>query len=838
MTPLQNKDTLLYFVYSLLFLSENQVLNMSINLTGNTSVASDVTPGQETVSEGVISTLKTTPVESSGFSTTERPTQDAPLGHLANFLSRRTVLKKYTFTSSNGGNSQMDSFDPHSLFFASTVIADKVKNFYAWRGTFKITITSSFPSGTYGLYCFSAVPLGGSVPSTGGTIVGANLPYRQALHVPHALIHVENATDGEILIPFICPYDYSPMALVSLWEIKLWCLQPVSSAVADSTLTGNCTVYGEFLPDFEMVIPVQQGGKSAGSTAKGVAGAVSSIAGALSSVPVIGEFAAPIAAGASAIHSVLDWFGFTRTTHQKTPDVYTRRIMSNVANIDCDDTSEIAALSVSNTVSFDPRIGGGEPEDPGAFASIFKHWTQVAQFTWSAAQDSGTVIGSFNVSPFFTDQLTAHNDSFDLTSAGYVGLPFKFWRGDMEYKVLIPVSMFHRGVIQFVWTGVPGLGSHDPTNQIYNIIMDVTGQADLTMKVGYSKVNPVSLCHPHSTIYPPVTNTQWFNGQVSIIVVNPLRAPVDSSVTNIRIYARACDNMQFGLPKSYEPWEDGEELPILQDIDYAWLLQGAVGDGSREEIIMDLVPPSKPYPACEILWGEDVKSVRALMQKIEPLWETVTGLNFDQPTEDPESTTWKWIFDHFPNQANNFITFDGTNVRRYGDRYAQLNYASWYRYLFVGIAGSTRYKIMPGGVDSKIVRGSAWPVSFTEYTAASNNGLSDVMTASKCSPDTIVSFGDAYEITVPYYGHKKFFHARFNPDLNYTQAELPSVSQEYVRSDIIIQRGMDSSIPVANRKGALIYRGAGPDLRLVQYRFPPTIINTGLTTDPWGDGPL
>lgn len=805
---------------------------MSINLTANAGVASDVTQGGATTEPGVISTLNTTPMEESGAVTVERSSQNAPIANLGDFLQRRTLLKRYTFASTDGINGTVDTFDPHGVFFSSPVISRKTSNFHAFRGTFRITVTSTFPSGAYGYYVICAVPLGGPVPGSGGDLVGNVMSYRQALHVPHVKIRVENATDGAIDIPFIYPYDYREISTSpGLWQIKVFSLQPVSSAMADSTLTGNCTIYGQFHPDLDLIIPVQQGKTSTGTKVKHAAGAISSIAGALSAVPVIGEFAAPIAAGAAAVSSVLDWFGFTRTTHQKTPEPFIPRLFSNVANVDAEDTSEIAALSVANTISFDPRVGGGEPEDPGAFSSIFQHWTEVSSYTWTNAMDAGTVIGTFNVSPFFTDSCSDAAATIHLTSAGYVGLPFEYWRGDMEYMMIIPVSMFHRGIIQLVWTVTPGLGASDPTNQMYNIIKDVTGQEDLMFSVGYSKITPVSLSKVHGPEFPGIADTRSFNGQVSIIVVNPLRAPVDVANTVIRIYARARDNMQFGVPKHVEVWDDFVDGPFIQKFDQAWVLQqGAVGDGVREEVMMELVPSPGAYPACDLLWGEEFKSVRALMQKIEPMLATVTDDNWTS-NEPPAVTnaSFVYVLNHFPNQGNNFMNFTSEYNLRGVDIGPQFSFASWYSYLFVGIAGSTRYKVMTGGTVQKQVTASILNMDVGSMTTYSNSVAADVLFPStNLSPDTIVEPHCGYEFTIPYYGQKKFYHTRWNPIMSGDATTLPEVTQEQMRADIIWTYSVDVQFlsEPAQYFGNKLYRGLGPDLRLVVYRFPPGIRNS------------
>lgn len=810
-------SSIVKFALRILYLSF--FLNMSsISMSANTGVASDLNIAPPVQNGDINETISSSEVVSSGSVTVEKPYQSIPPSILSDVLCRKTKIYTQALSSVHTPNTNLVSFSPYYQFFTNVVIADKIKNFAAWRGTLRLTISSTFPSGTYGLFCVSACANGGT---DSGTVNerAALIPYEQAFHVPHVPIRVEQATDGILDLPFIYPYDYASFGEYSIWRIQIFCLQPVTSAMADATLSGDVTIFAQFMPDYQLVIPIQQGkkvaefmsekNKSRGTAAKNLTKTVGDIASKLSMVPVIGPLAGTVATGAAAVHSVLDFFGFTRETSLSPPIRTTYRALSNVSTCDGEDTSEVAALFSANATSIDPRVGGGDGTDETAFPFIYDHWTQVAQFTWTNA-DTGD-LGEVKVSPFFQDSYTG--TELNLTSAGYVGLPFTYWRGSMRYKIVIPVSQFHRGVLQICWSGSPGVSiTGDATNQLHNIMYDVTADQEIEFTVGYSKTEPVSESVVLSNTFPAISQTSWYNGGLLFKVINRLTAPVDTAPAYIRVYAKAEPDMRFGVPKTHD-WGVAEGVLAAYPFFFTWVPQGAVGDEDVEEEDTVLVPTGGEYPVSDLLWGEDIVSVRALVQKPCRVWSAMDPNNQIRLHDQYQFANF---IEHFPTMFNPW--FGSTMVA-----VPTFNFGGYYRLLYVGCAGSVRWKIMnTGTAGGRFITISAAP----DFSRLLQTNATDItaMMANPATPEMMTKACEAHEVLVPYYHNAKFIRNRFLT--NYTASGWTAAEHRFDFLASGVAAGDDGAF-------GYIYQSFGPDVRFNNYRFPPTLVRSALTTPPY-----
>lgn len=746
-------NSIVKFALRILYLSF--YINMSISMSANSGVVTETTTLASDQSDDVNETITSSEMVYAGRETVETAYQSIPQSVLSDVLLRKTKIYFSSLNSTQTPNSVLFNLDPHNSFFTNTVIGDKIKNFTAFRGTLRITLQSSFPSGTYGFYSLSSLVNGGTNDGTWNERA-SGLPYEQHLHVPNIPIRVENANGGTLDLPFVWPYDYANFTDTGMYKLQFFCLQPVTSAMADSTLIGSVTIFAQLLPDYQLVIPVQQGkkvaefmsekNKSRGTAAKNLAKTVGDIAGKLSMVPVIGPLAGTIATGAAAVHSVMDFFGFTRETSLAPPIRTVNRALSNVATCDGEDTSEIAALFSSNSTSIDPRVGGGTEIDETAFPFIYDHWTQVSQFTWAVGATGN--IGEVKVSPFF--QNSYNDNALNLTSAGYVGLPFTYWRGTMRYKIIIPVSSFHRGVLQVCWSGAPATAiTGDPTNQLHNIIYDVTADEEIEFTIGFSKVQPVCESVVHSNSFPAILQTNWFNGGLLFKIINPLTAPVDVATATIRVYAKAEPDMKFGVPKTHD-WGVSAGVLAAYPFYYTWVPQGAIGDEPVEEDDTVLVPSSGEYPVSDLLWGEDICSVRALVQKPCRVWSAMDQTNQVRLTTQYQLANF---LEHFPTMFNPYL--GSTMVAT-----VTFNYGGYYKLMYVGSAGSVRWKVMTTSTNpGRFVQICACP----DFSRTLQSNSTDIAAyySNPATPDMQIGPNQAHEVLVPYYHRAKFIRNRF-----------------------------------------------------------------------------
>lgn len=274
----------------------------------------------------------------------------------------------------------------------------------------------------------------------------------------------------------------------------------------------------------------------------------------------------------------------------------------------------------------------------------------------------------------------------------------------MEYKVILPASSMHNGALQVIWRPSSST-AEDPTNVTANHVFDLSKTREIVIRVGYSASTPYRKVM--LTDGKGIINYDLINGWLEFRVVQRLLCPNITSSVNILVLARGCSNMSF---QKLVPRIAARNLttdvtgPLLYPIYPAVYLQGSNGDAED----VTLVPESQPYPV-DVSWGEEVRSVRALLQK--PSF-------FPQISSYTPGTTFT-------------LTRGCLGVPIYnspGSSFcAGFSYQSYYRALFAGWAASERWKFVASDdVAFMIGRGSgAWltPLYTSNQTYQPDNAV-------------------------------------------------------------------------------------------------------------------
>jgi hypothetical protein len=456
-----------------------------------------------------------------------------------------------------------------------------------------------------------------------------------------------------------------------------------------------------------------------------------------------------------------------------------------VAHVDGADSSDSASLLKQNSISVDPTIVGGPSEDVASNSSLFARWTLVYSTTWSQAQASGADLLSIPVTPFFGR--THPSGSAVLPVAGYVGSPFDYWRGDMEYLVIIPASKFHRGTLQFYWLPATATTPAEITNTTLNAIIDVSTGGEHEFIVGYARDAPY-LAKSFVTEDVTIVQTGFGNGFLRARVINPLISQATTASVQVLIFARAGANMDFQQPSVSIVYPDPVTGYVVSDITKGLVVQqGALGDqeehGHEEHI---LVPSSGHYPGDQILWGENVSSVRALMQK---------------------PCRWMWTGASAPSgrivmpQLGPIPGLVSVDAPLYGSNFT---YAGWYRTLFLGVSASERFKFLPRG-DCMI---GAAPITKRFGSDDFSNFASLIAPMTFCGPNR------GAEIVIPYYNHQKFLLGRRLYDDHYV-----STGSDGARMNAVYLEATGSEA----LEEVAVYHGLGPDIRLSMFRQCPVV---------------
>ncbi len=773
--------------------------------------------------------------------TTEQPKfyQQVPDNEIQHFLERSVELYTISLQGTDTPISIVAKKDVWTDFLAKASVAAKTQNYTLIRGTLELTFVVNAQPSAYGSYVFAALCDG--EPSDTTTDVAVELEPRNCMQVDHYFrFDCASAENGVMQLPWVYPYDYAelPTGPAGMWQLYLVCLAPILSGLTGAAASGSVRVFARLMPGYVLSVPQFQGGPRRGGhlqpssstathtpklhqqlkqmqanhTISSTADKIAGVADKLSAIPVIGSAASTVAVAAHAASRIAHAFGFSRDTAPKPPMPIAMRSVTNVARYEGDDASEVAAFSQVCEISPDPTMAGSTPEDIMSFASLFARWTLVKRITWSQTAASGTDLGNVPVSPSYCDNRASDN-AYCMTTAGYIGAPFQKWRGDMEYLVVIPASKFHRGSLQVFWVPTGSSPTADVTNTTLNAIIDLGSGEEHQFKIGFARGRTYCDNQLISPLF--VINTNWCNGRLFFRVINPLIASNTSADTSLLIFARAGANMDFAVPRVTSV----DQLSNIQAWEYAYsqVQGGALGDEDEHDVkTHELVASSGPYPSTELLFGEQITSTRALMQKPSLLRNTYTGTSPAATLNAPLATTF------FPPLGTlctgQLTTTQGpylVNTKSIWD--GSFTFQGWLRPLFTGIATSERFKtITTAGqnyfsaarLNMPSVGGYAPPLSTTQVPM------------STLLPTSAVGSNLGYEVSVPYYCVKKFLLGRryYGP----TNAE--SIATQ------IMAIASNNTAPVAR-----YFHSYGPDIRVVGFRqVPPFTTGASFSTVKWG----
>jgi hypothetical protein len=746
------------------------------------------------------------------------------LTQISSFWDRFLLIKTGTLqgTDSTFTDLLASSFDLWAQYFNNTLVAKKLANFAMFRCGMEVIFTVTPPSNAYGLYLLQAIPEGGE-SLVGSSYVNSNNTDNAytATQGVHAFVDITSGNSVSFKLPWVYQQPYclvsNTSSYVNSWRLCLWPLQAIANAVNSDAIVCTYNIYARPISMDLRVASFQ--GKKEGAAApqesgimarlkkgkatvdrlresKSISSGLTKVAqmGAMaSSIPFLAPFAAPIGAGAAALASFASSFGFTREAEPTKPMTISARPFSSLMHVDGTDGSEIVGLLQSNTVTIDPTIGGGSAEDEESFASLFKRWTIISTFVWSTADAVGTIEATYPVTPFYCANFLGV--MYPIVG-GFIAFPFQWWRGSMEYKIIIPSSVYHRGMLQVYWSSVAvSIGSTDPTQVLYNEIFDVEAGSEYTFRIGWNQQVP--MLQNNGLSYAGAASTMYSNGFIYFRVVSQLQAVGGTAPITCVLMARVTDDFEFGMPKTTDKFLSDSGSTTAAG--YAYTFQGKnVGDeeDGQDDEIFDLVPNSGPYPCLAIHIGEKISSVRALMQKFSLI---------DIPSLSSAQITGVYN-PSYPSPATygtaGTVWFDGAAATQ-----APWTWTGYYSVMFTGRRGSQRYKVTSAGPTiTSIGMLSDFAQNHTLITNTSRAFTTSIQNVGSASIAIQNTNTGGAEFTVPYYD-SRLWRSCVYPDI---------VTSGSTRVDYMVSPSSTGTF--------YVYVAAGPDTTMIRFRRTPGLI--------------
>lgn len=361
----------------------------------------------------------------------------------------------------------------------------------------------------------------------------------------------------------------------------------------------------------------------------------------------------------------------------------------------------------------------------------------------------------------------------------------------MEYLIIIPVSKLHRGTLQIAWVPVGSIIPATITNSTLNHIYDVAAGVEKHIVVGYAREVPFLETRIVTDVLP-IQPTGLTNGQLVFRVINSLQVPnsAASLPVDVLIFARAGANMQFAVPSDEVKFANAANTAL---IDYTLRTQvqlqgGALGDeGSMLTDKVVLVDSSGEYPADELLFGENICSIRALLQKFSQVGGFTTASELNTFIAFPPLGL-------FPGQSPVASTALAKNL------VCGWTWQRWFGPCFLGLATSERFKI------ASTLAGVYFGVQHHYRPLPIDSAIPDMINT--INPLTSVGAQFGVEFTMPWYSPVKFL--------------LPF--EKVVPEDNIMNRVVTIHRPTNSGPACLLFHAYGPDVRVVCFRQLPRVV--------------
>lgn len=518
------------------------------------------------------------------------------------------------------------SFNPWALWGANNAVAAKLRNFYMMRGKMHLRCVIQSEPFSYGAGIFYLNPLSyGGVPDTGGDYEEITAGFQNDYS---AYLDFASDSQPEIVIPYIDTTNWAVAEqLTSYTRVQIDYQPIVVPESANSSTPSVVTLnFYMFVTDLQVRVPQAQSGSGASvveeqkpnGLVSSIASKVADAGNILSSVPIIGPFAATASTIASGIASVAKFFGFSKPTMLTDNLRITSRMNGNLALTAGADQSEKLTLDPKCEKSLSYQTLVGTTTDQMSFPYILSHWGYLSTTTWTTSSTEGTNLFATHVAPTIVNTL---GNGWIITPMCGVALPFARWTGSIEYKIMVVCSKFHKGRLRIYWNPQV-ISSDSPLNTTFCNILDIAPGASTTFMVPWSGLTPVRPTGLYALSTPVTTPTGVNNGFFFIDVDQPLVVTRTAASAYIIVLARAGPDfavysptmatLQYmsvvdyqnaaviGPPTSTVTYNDGTYTPNAQS--------------ARSDSVVEVMHQHTNFVTQEI-FGEAVGSFRSLVKR-------------------------------------------------------------------------------------------------------------------------------------------------------------------------------------------------------------------------------
>ncbi|APG78559.1 hypothetical protein 2 [Wenzhou picorna-like virus 32] len=501
-----------------------------------------------------------------------RRLQDVNDATFAEFFSRPIAIRSYSWGT---GTVLSEDFNPWADFFTDPRVINRIANFNLLRAKLNVKIVLNGNGFHYGRILAGYVPLDtfDEMSSFAGLIAQDNIQLSQC---PHVFLNPTLSTGGSMQLPFFWHKNYLSVPQ-SEWNdmgrIYLRTLNALEHA-NDASDQVTITVFA-WASDVELAMPtnrnpsdmVPQSGKEIDEAnlkgiVSGPASTVARVAGALSGVPTIGPFAMATSTVAGAVASAARSLGYSRPPVTKNPDPFRPHPTSLLSATMVPDTAQKLTVDDKQELTVDPCIAGIGSDDPLSIVNIAKRESYLHTFDWNIGTGANTLLYNYGVSPCHWDVSgSGLEEAVHLPACATACLPFSYWTGTINFRFQVVCSAHHKGKLQIAYDPAIGFTNGETSfNTNYIKVVDIADENDFTVSIGMAQERNIlprnrtpggdAVSTMRGTT--PLQGQEYFNGVLSVKVLNELTTPNSSTPKDIQVnvFISAGDDFEVFAPGS------------------------------------------------------------------------------------------------------------------------------------------------------------------------------------------------------------------------------------------------------------------------------------------------
>jgi len=651
-------------------------------------------------------------------------TDDATLD---NFFSRPIKVAEYEWGVTNNFWQQLN---PWSAFFENPRVINRIVNYNLLRAKLKMKLVINGSGFHYGRALASYKPMH-TFDDLSEDVFTQEYDAIQASQLPHVYLNPTTSQGGEITAPFFWNKNWLSIPDGEWGDMGNLTIRGLGSLEHANGANDRCTIsIFVWAEDVELAVltsaepealTAQSGTEIDEANAKGLisgpATAIASTAAKLTNIPRIAPFAKATEIGANAVSDMAKLFGLSAPPLTKTPDPYTPRAVSTMANSTLPQTINKLSLDDKQELSIDPRIAGIGGADALNIKEIAKRESYIGKFVWAEGTAPETAIGSIRVDPcIFQQSIRSAKVAFHFPPCAVAAMPFKYWTGTMRYRFMIACSSFHKGRLKVVYE--PNSLASNEYNTNYVQIVDLADRTDFTIEVGNGQPNTLlTHCDPGvaapADVFAPgsgvMSREDYGNGTITLSIVNELTSPTTATQSlDIYCFVSAGEDFECFVPDGkfqqfvFKP-QSGLALNSDFEPQSGSLVEQSVtlhadGMNAQEESaplqnIADSLGPTKHHHDMLnlVYTGEKIQSFRQLLKRFNL---HTTGGIIEANNKDFEIGGAMPMFPFLRGTVDGAVHERDGNIRY---NFCNTVLLHWITYSFAGWRGGIRWKITKSG---------------------------------------------------------------------------------------------------------------------------------------------